>query len=112
MRELPGSRSVSPRPASHADPTDRAAQPALAVTGLRHLGCTILAAWLLLGRRAIAIDPAGSVISELRAGKVPVQEPGVLEGLTEGFFGLTAKNSIGAGFRSSWSMVLPMSWQG
>jgi UDPglucose 6-dehydrogenase len=84
MRERPDSRFASPRLTSRAEPPDRAAEPALAVIGLWHLGCTIAAAWLLLGRRIIAFDPSGSVEPGLHAGKIPVEEPGVLEPLTRG----------------------------
>jgi UDPglucose 6-dehydrogenase len=56
----------------------------LGVVGLWHLGCTIAASWVHLGRRVIALDPDGSVGAGVIKGSAPVAEPGLVEILAKG----------------------------
>jgi UDPglucose 6-dehydrogenase len=56
----------------------------LGVVGLWHLGCTIAASWVHLGRRVIALDPDGSVSAGVLNGTAPVAEPSVVEILAKG----------------------------
>ena len=56
----------------------------VAVVGLWHLGCSITAAWLRLGKDVAAVEFDGRVARGLRAGQAPLFEPGVDEALSEG----------------------------
>lgn len=56
----------------------------IAVVGLWHLGCSITASWLRLGRAVTAIDFDLPITEALRQGRAPVFEPGVEEALADG----------------------------
>ena len=56
----------------------------IAVVGLWHLGCTITASWLRLGRSVTAVEFDGGVADALRAGHAPLFEPGLDDTLAGG----------------------------
>ncbi len=49
--------------------------PELAVYGLWHLGCTLVASWAKLGYSVVGIDPDQQIIRSLKNGKAPLLEP-------------------------------------
>ena len=51
----------------------------IAVFGLWHLGCVYAASLATLGNNVIAIDEDIDRITTLRAGKLPIAEPGLPE---------------------------------
>ncbi|WP_298443302.1 nucleotide sugar dehydrogenase [Ferrimicrobium sp.] len=56
----------------------------LAIIGLWHLGCVFSGSLAALGHSVVAIDEDDDVIRRLRAGKLPVEEPGLAALLSEG----------------------------
>lgn len=54
-----------------------AVAPTIAVVGLWHLGCSVVAGWLKLGFRVRAIDLDPAIVEDLRSGKPPLYEPGL-----------------------------------
>lgn len=56
----------------------------IAVIGMWHLGCSIVASWLRLNHTVTAIDLDPDVVNRLRNGHAPVFEPGVDEEIASG----------------------------
>ena len=57
---------------------------AVGVVGMWHLGCSIAAAWLTLGRRVQAVEFDRTVAADLAQGRAPLFEPGLDDVLTTG----------------------------
>ncbi len=56
----------------------------IAVVGLWHLGCTVAASWLRLGKPVTAVEFDGAVVEGLLAGRAPLFEPGLDDALADG----------------------------